>query len=183
MIGASITFNAVATGGVSPQYYFTWRDTSGIWHVGQAYSSTASWTWNTTGLEAGIYVVQVWAKGTGSPAAYDAYTSLGYTLTNPPVTSVTVTPAPASPQMIGASITFNAVATGGVSPQYYLTWRDTSGVWHVGQAYSSTASWTWNTTGLGAGPYVIQVWAKSAGSAAAYDAYTSLGYTPDSGKI
>jgi hypothetical protein len=80
MIGASITFTAVATGGVSPQCYFTWRDTSGVWHVGQAYSSTASWTWNTTGLLAGTYVVQVWARSSGSTASYEAYSSVSYLL-------------------------------------------------------------------------------------------------------
>jgi len=176
-VGTGITFTAAATGGVSPQYYFTWRNpVTGVWSVGQAYSGTSSWTWNTTGLPMGTYTIQVWAKSLGSTAAYEAYRSISYTLSIP-VTAVTLTPVPAAPRKVGTSIVFTANATGG-PPQYYFTWRSPiTGVWSVGQAYSSTSSWTWNTTGLPAGIYKIRVDAKSLGSTAAYDAYRSINYT------
>jgi hypothetical protein len=124
----------------------------------------------------GTYTIQVWAKSLGSTAAYEAYRSISYTLAIP-VTAVTLTPVPAAPQKVGTSIVFTANATGG-PPQYYFTWRNpVTGVWSVGQAYSSTSSWTWNTTGLPAGIYKIRVDAKSLVSTAAYEAYRSINYT------
>ncbi len=181
--GAKITFIAAASGGSgSYQYYFTFRNpNTGVWSVGQAYSSNASWTWDTTGLGTGTYSIQVWAKSVGSTAAYEAYKSISYTLITPPppVTAVTLSMNQQSPQQTGAKITFIAAASGGSgSYQYYFTFRNpNTGVWSVGQAYSSNASWTWDTTGLGTGTYSIQVWAKSVGSTAAYEAYKSISYT------
>ncbi len=177
-VGNSVTFNASAVGGLAPyQFYFTWRDTALGWHVGQAYSATSSWIWDTTGLTPGTYMIQVWVRNTGSTAPYDAFATVMYNLAGPAVTSVALTPTPASPRLVGTSITFNAAATGGVTPQYYFTWRDTALGWHVGQAYSATSSWIWNTTGLPAGAYMIQVWARSAGSGSPYEAFAYLFYT------
>jgi hypothetical protein len=41
----------------------------------------------------------------------------------------------------------------------------------AGQGYSSTANFSWITTGLGAGTYRYSVWVRDASSAASYDAY------------
>jgi hypothetical protein len=181
--GAKITFTAAATGGSgSYQYYFTvLNPNTGTWSVGQAYSSTASWTWDTTGLGNGTYTIQVWARNAGSTAQYEAWTSVKFTLDAPPspATGVTLNVNPQSPQSPGSNITFTASATGGSgSYQYYFTvLNPNTGTWSVGQAYSSTASWTWNTTGLGTGTYTIQVWARSVGSTATYDTWTGVKFT------
>jgi hypothetical protein len=37
-------------------------------------------TWNTTGLPAGTYNIQVWARNVGSAAAYEAWMSTAYVL-------------------------------------------------------------------------------------------------------
>jgi hypothetical protein len=183
IVGTPILFTASATGGTTPQYYFTWRNpVTGAWSVGQAYSGNSSWTWNTTGLPVGTYTIQVWAKSLGSTAAYEAYRSLSYklTATQPsPVTAVNLTSvSPSSPKTVGTSISFTAAATGGTTPQYYFTYRNpVTSTWSVGQAYSGNATWIWNTTGLPAGTYTIQVWARNTGSAAAYEAYRSISYT------
>ncbi len=182
--GAQITFAAAASGGSgSYQYYFiVFNPNTGKWSVGQAYSSNASWTWNTTGLGTGTYTIQVWARSAGSTAAYEAWTSVNYSLIPPPpppATGVTLTMNQQSPQQPGAQVTFTAAASGGSgSYQYYfIVFNPNTGKWSVGQAYSSNASWTWNTTGLGSGTYAIQVWARSVGSTAAYDAWTGVTYT------
>ena len=136
-------------------------------------ASTNAGSWDWMGISSG-------SSGSGNGTVTLAIAGQTFTVTQgtaSTVTSVTVSTTPASPQPVGASIAFNAVAVGGVSPQYYFTWRDTGGVWHVGQAYGASASWSWNTTGLAAGTYTIQVWAKSTGSTSAYDAFTSLSYT------
>jgi hypothetical protein len=182
-VGAIVTFSAAATGGSGNyEYYFTIRDpNTGTWSVGQAYSGNSIWTWDTTGLGIGAYTIQVWARSVGSLAAYEAYRSISFTLNTPPppVTGVTVSKDKVSPQSVGAKVTFSASATGGSGNyEYYFTVRDpNTGTWSVGQAYSGNSSWTWDTTGLGTGTYTIQVWARSIGSLAAYEAYRSISYT------
>jgi hypothetical protein len=182
-VGAIVAFSAAATGGSGNyEYYFTVRDpNTGTWSVGQAYSGTSSWTWDTTGLGIGAYTIQVWARSVGSLASYEAYKSISFTLNTPPppVTGMTVTMDNVSPQSVGAIVAFTASATGGSENyEYYFTVRDpNTGTWSVGQAYSGTSSWTWDTTGLGTGAYTIQVWARSIGSPAAYEAYKSISYT------
>ncbi len=181
--GTQITFTAAASGGSgSYQYYFTvFNPNTGIWSAGQAYSSNGSWTWNTTGLGTGKYIVQVWARSVGSTAKYDVWSEVTYTLIapQPPATGVTLTMNQQSPQQPGAQITFTAAASGGLgSYQYYFTvFNPNTGTWSVGQAYGSNASWTWSTTGLGTGSYTIQVWARSAGSMATYEAWTGVQFT------
>jgi hypothetical protein len=46
--------------------------------------------------------------------------------------------------------------------------------WTLAKAYGATNdnTWTWNTTGLATGKYLVQVWARSAGSTALYEAFT-----------
>ena len=182
-VGTSITFTATASGGSgSYQYYFTYRNPSGTWTAAQAYSTKQTWDWNTTGLTAGVYTVQVWARNAGSSASYEAWKGLTYTLTvasSPsPVSNVTLTTNSSSPQPVGTSITFTATASGGSgSYEYYFTYRNPSGTWTAAQAYSTTQTWNWNTTGLPAGVYSIQVWARNAGSTASYEAWKGLTYT------
>jgi hypothetical protein len=112
-VGTGIIFTAAASGGSgSYQYYFTYRNPSGTWSVGQAYSATPTWTWNTTGLPIGVYSIQVWVRNAGSTASYEAYKGLSYTLTAPSsVSSVTLMPDKSSPRPVGTGIIFTAAAS------------------------------------------------------------------------
>jgi len=178
--GAMITFTASATGGSgSYEYYFTLKNpNTGQWSVGQAYSGNPTWTWNTTGLSAGTYMLEVWARSTGSSSPYEAFQSVTYTL-NTPATSVTLAMDKNSPREPGAAIAFTASAAGGSGNyEYYYTLKNpNTGKWSVGQAYSGNPTWTWDTTGLSAGTYMLEVWARSAGSSSAYEAFQSIRYT------
>ncbi len=80
--------------------------------------------------------------------------SVPYTLTAAlPRTAVTLTPSPASPQVPDASVLWTAAASGGVGSYEYQFWLYNGSSWSIGQAYSSTATWTWNTTALAPGTY------------------------------
>jgi hypothetical protein len=93
------------------------------------------------------------------------------------VSSVTLTPSPASPQTVGAKVTFTAAATGGSgSYEYQFVRRDPQGVWTTVRAYSSAATWTWGTTGAATGTYSIQVWARNAGSTGTYDTWAGRSF-------
>jgi hypothetical protein len=103
-----------------------------------------------------------------------------------PVTGLTVSMNKGSSQSVDTKVTFSAAATGASGNyEYYFAVRDpVTGAWSIGQAYSRKPTWIWDTTGLRPGTYSIQVWARSVGSPAAYEAYReifyALAYTPDS---
>jgi len=178
--GAVITFTGAASGGSGNyEYRFKLKNLStGQWSAVQACSGNNVWTWDTTGLSAGAYMIQVLARSAGSSASYEAVENIIYTL-NAPATGVTLSMDKASPSETGALITFSAAASGGSgSYEYYYTWKNPStGMWSVGHAYSGSAMWTWDTTGLGAGAYMIQVWARSEGSTAEYEVFQTIMYT------
>jgi hypothetical protein len=94
----------------------------------------------------------------------------------PPVTGVALTVDKSSPQVQGAVVTFTGFATGGSgSYEYYFTYRDpNTGLWFKGQAYGPNPSWAWDTSNVSPGTYTIQVWARSAGSRASYEAWAGV---------
>jgi hypothetical protein len=79
--GTPISFTASATGGSgTPEYTFYWKNpVSGIW-TSTDYSTTAIWNWDTTNLPLGVYDIQVWARNVGAAVAYEAWTTLVFTL-------------------------------------------------------------------------------------------------------
>jgi hypothetical protein len=181
--GDNVTFTALATGGVTPQYKFYLRDPSGTWTLEQDYPANSdTWLWLNTGAAEGTYTIQVWARSTGSAAAWEAVQGTSYTIGGPapdPVTGVTFTPAPspASPSPAGDNVTFTALATGGVTPQYKFWLRDPSGAWTLEQDYPANSNtWLWLNTGVAPGTYTVQVWARSTGSEAAWEAVRSTSY-------
>ncbi|HKW59414.1 MAG TPA: hypothetical protein VJR46_06630 [Candidatus Dormibacteraeota bacterium] len=176
--GASVTFTATATGCANPNYKFWLLAPGGAWTVVQDYSASNTWTWNTTGLAAGAYTLDVYARNAGSTASYEAHVSPNptYTLQAPassPCTSVTESASPASPQAPGASVTFTATATGCANSNYKFWLLAPGGAWTVVQDFSASSTWTWNTTGLSAGTYTLDVYARDASSSAAYEAHIS----------
>lgn len=81
-IGTQVTFTAGGSGGSGNyQYKFSLKTVSGIaWWTVQDYSSNNTWTWNTSGYDAGRYNIQVFVRNIGSTASYEANSSVGYTL-------------------------------------------------------------------------------------------------------
>jgi len=167
--GASVVFTGASTGCTSPEYRFFLQAPGGSFIAQTGYGG-ATWTWNTAGLSAGIYGVGVWVRAAGSGAAYEAYWIGTYTLSVAACTAATLSTATSSPQAPGATITFNAAATGCPGAQFRFWMIPHGGVWTMQRDYGA-ASWTWNTTGLTPGVYELGVWARQPGSTNAYDAY------------
>jgi len=176
-----VVFNASATGGSGTyEYAFYYRlPTATTWTLMQSYSQNASWTWNTSAVPAGTYYIQVYARSAGSTAAYEAISAISYAFSVPPTTAVTLTPAPSSPQAAGIpQVVFNAAGSGGTGSYEYEFWyrlpTDTS--WTLMQAYGQNSSWTWNTAAVPAGTYYFQVYARTLGSTAAYEAVSAKAF-------
>ncbi|OLC67131.1 MAG: hypothetical protein AUH69_05285 [Actinobacteria bacterium 13_1_40CM_4_65_12] len=175
--GATVKFTATATGCPNPLYQFWLQAPGGGWSVAQAYSSNNIWNWSTSGLGAGTYAFDVYARDASSTAAFDAHISPNptYVLTASSTTCATVTETatPASPQSAGTAVKFAAGATGCPNPTYQFWLQAPGGGWSVAQAYSASNTWNWSTSGLGAGTYTLDVYARDATSTAAYDAHLS----------
>lgn len=175
--GAQVTLSGTTAGCPNPIYQFWVEPPGGSWTILQAYSSSSSVVWNTTGLVTGQYLFDVWAKQSGSSASWEAHVSPNptYTLqTGAPCTAVTWnTPNPASPQPPGTSITLSGVASGCPSPTYEFWIQPPGGSWSILQAYSAASSVVWNTGGAPTGSYLFDVWVRQAGSSASWEAHLS----------
>jgi hypothetical protein len=90
--------------------------------------------------------------------------------------SVTLTPDKASPQAVGAPVTFTAAASGGTGPYEYRFYvNDGSGSGFVLQGpYSTVNTLVWSP--LAVGHYDIFVEARKAGSSSFRDCYNSIYY-------
>ena len=82
---------------------------------------------------------------------------------------------PLAPQ---TPIAWTARASGGTAPlQYKFLLQDvTANTWVIVQDWSSTSTWTWTPTASDFGVWALQVWVRSTGSTAAYEAYVGTGY-------
>ena len=181
-INSAITLSATPTGGGGQvQYLFRvgYTDTAG-WHwtnLNAGYTTTAACTW--TPATAGAYSLVVWARIAGHTANYDQYAVIPYQVIIPPLTAVTLSATPASPQASNTPITLSATSTGGGGQVQYLFrvgYTDAAG-WHwtnLNAGYTTTAACTW--TPATAGVYTLVVWARIAGHTAIYDQYAVIPY-------
>jgi Y_Y_Y domain len=166
-----ITWTATATGGAGPLLYQFWRLRQGVgWTLAQDYSTLNTYSWTPVEADAGTYVLQVWVKSPLSPAAFDSWSGTGSFEITPsgPVQITSLTSSVGLPTTVGTPVTWSATAKGGPPPvQFKFLLREVSGTWSVLRDYSSVSTVTW--TPILAGDYVLQVWARSAGSSAAFE--------------
>jgi hypothetical protein len=81
MIGTTVSFSAVASGGSGKyEYRYLLRLPGGTLGTVRDYSAASTWNWDTTGLAAGTYQVVVHARNIGSNRSYEAYQPLSYAL-------------------------------------------------------------------------------------------------------
>jgi hypothetical protein len=200
-VGNTVTLTAAASGcpNANPLYEFwTLAPGASSWQLGQAYSTSAIYSWNTTGLSQGAYGVSVWARDANSVGAYgnssgrwDTYTSTQYSLTagGTPCSTAGISAAPPSSAAAGTTVVLTGRSTGCPNPLYqFWTLAPGAASWQLAMAYSTSATFSWNTTGLTAGNYALNVWVRDSSSAGAFgngsgrwDAYSSTQYAVTSG--
>ncbi len=178
--GTTITWTATATGGIQPLQYRFWRLKQGVgWTMVQDYGSSNTYTWIPGMFDDGTYLLQVWVRSAGSSANYEGWQSFGFfgVIGVPPVTLTSFSANVTFPSPAYVPITWTAQASGGISPLLYKFWRLKQGVgWTMVQDYGTANTYTWMPTEADAGTYVLQVWVKSSGSSASYDAWGGTGY-------
>ncbi|HKW69159.1 MAG TPA: hypothetical protein VJP81_01120 [Candidatus Dormibacteraeota bacterium] len=176
--GVNVTLSGAATKCANAEYEFWILPPGGQWSVLRAFSETPTAPWHTTGLTAGTYKFDVWARHARSEHVLISPIA-NYILQVPPpapivpsvCSSVTwSTPSPVSPQVPGAKISLGATAAGCSNPLYQFWFQPLGGAWTTIRAYSPVATATWDTTLLAAGTYQLDVWVKESGSAASFEA-------------
>jgi spore germination protein YaaH len=174
-VGSSVTVTAHGSGCANPQYEFWVLAPGGTaYQVAQAYSSSGTLTWSTSGLVPGTYFFATWVRDAASGGTYsnqfghwDAYNIAAYTVSSCSTVGVSTSPSASAPA--GSSVTFTAGAGGCANPQYEFWILAPGGTaYQLAQAYSSSATFTWKTTGLAPGTYQISVWVRDANSGGAY---------------
>ena len=174
--GTSVAFNASSTACPYPRYEYWVRLLNGGWYAKGAWSAGSQWTWNTSGLAPGAYLVHVWATQVGDSTAHiEAMAESKVTLTG--CTTLSVQPSGGSGKA-GTPVTFTGAAGGGCSTPVYEYWlKDTRGGWHLMRGWGA-AGWTWNNAGWGRGTYTVSVWANQQGSyTGKYQVYKTVTYT------
>lgn len=179
--GSVVHWSASATPVGSTEYKFwVYREGAG-WSVLQDYSTSNQVTWTPSAT--GTYAVQIWARIVGTSVNYDDWRSSGtFTITNTaPLKIASFSSSPSkTPYLAGLPITWSASASGGsAGPLQYRFWRydQSSGAWSIVQDYSAASTYTWTPVdGADVGTHAVQVWVRSAGSSANYEAWQTTGY-------
>jgi hypothetical protein len=169
--GTTMTWTARATGGPLPLQYQFWRydAPTGQWVLGRDYGTSNTYSWTLGAADLGQHILQVWVRGAGSSANFDAYRSTSFEVRNAPVSVGSLTANKTFPAGTGDPITWQAVAAGPGPLEYsFYLFSHSSNTWTVAPRGPSS-SYTW--TPSSAGNYWLQVWVRRQGSTAPYEAY------------
>ena len=135
-----ITLTATATGGTSPIQFQFWLYCAATqtWSALQTLSTSSTCAWTPT--MAGYYYLSVSAQdATGAQASNASW----YAVTGPPLTAVSLTASPTSPQAVNTPITLTATATGGTNVSYqFWAYAAATQSWSKLPASSRTCAWT-----------------------------------------
>lgn len=173
--GTPVTFEVAVDDPFASLEYQFWLLTPSGWFLAQPYSPSATWSWLP--FATGTYAVQVWARQPGSSASYEAWRGTEFLEISESAAKLhqLTSDMPASPQ-VGTTITWTALASGGASRLEYQFWRfDPSTGWTIAQPWSFANTYAWTTASGDDGRHAVQVWVRSSGSSAPYEAYLSSG--------
>lgn len=178
-VGNSVVFTAMASGCPTPAYRFSVQAPDGSWTVEQDFPSSdsgcCSWwfTWGTSTAPSGSYNVKVEVRDYSSLSSPVASAVIGYHL-GCYSASIGVSNGP--------PVTISGAATCPKTAEYRFWIRQPGGAWTTVQDYSTASTYAWNTTGLAAGTYNLEVDVADQGSAVIgtsnqYEATASTTYT------
>jgi hypothetical protein len=190
-VGTAVKVTASASGCPDPNPLYqlsVLAPGTSTYQVVQAYSTNPVLNWSTAGLVPGSYRFSIWAKDANSGGVtgnstgrWDTYNNNNvYSLTSCSAVSVSVMPTSAA---TGTTVTVTASGSGCPDPNpvyQFSVLAPGSSTYQVVQAYSTSPTFTWNTTGLAPGAYRFSVWVRDANSGGAsgnstgrWDAYNN----------
>jgi len=170
--GTTITFTATASGGQAPYQYKWWVFNGSTWTMVRDWSTTATYTWTPTQVNAN-YRVGIWARSATTTADTNAvnlsvpFTVIGATTSGSAPTLASdlritgLTSDMASPQAVGTAVTFTASASGGQGPHQFKWWVFDGATWTMVRDWSTATTYTWTPTRANAN-YRVGIWARGA---------------------
>jgi hypothetical protein len=175
--GTVVTFTAASSGCSSPQYRFWILPPGGSWTSVQPYGAGTTWAFDSSKYGSGNFQVGVWVRQAGSTSSYDAFYVTSYWIQSGAGCVVSgLTPSVASPQAVGAPVTFTPQQSG-CTNQYRFWLLPPGGSWRVMQDYGAGATWAWNTAGYAPGTYEVGVWEGRSSAPGAYESYAITSFT------
>ena len=140
--------------------------------------------WNTRFLPIGSYTWVVWVRDASSLGTqHNSLGSFDTAIMNAPMyslgpatpcTGLIASASPGPPQPVGTQVTITATASGCPNPWYlFMLQAPGSSTWQLGQGYSPSASFAWNTAGSAAGMWHYVVWVRDASSSGTPDTWGS----------
>jgi hypothetical protein len=175
--GTPVNWTAtIADPSVPFEYQFLlYTASTGTWSVARAYGASPNFRWTPSAV--GTYAPQIWARRVGSTEAFEEWRSTGFLeVSVSPATVLSLTPSVSMPGRVGDSVTWTAVASGGAAPLQYkfLLFNETAG-WSILRDWSPASSVAWTPASAHVGQNAIQVWVRSAGSAATFEDWRGSG--------
>jgi hypothetical protein len=155
--------------------FWTYSAATAQWTVARPYGTVPTFRWipNTVGT----FAVLVWGRQPGSTEDYEVYRGTDLLqVSQGPAQIASLTSNVTFPASAGTTITWTAAASGGTAgPLQYQFWRYSNGQWILARPYSSVNTYSWTPTAGDIGNHALQVWVRSAGSTAGYEAFKSTG--------
>lgn len=175
--GTHVTFSATSTGCAPAAYQFLLLPPGGSWAVVQPYSASTTWLFDSSRYGSGNFQVGVWARQAGSSSRYQTFSLTTYWIHAAGGCVVSaLNPNVASPQAVGASVTFTPQRTG-CANQYKFWLLPPGGTWRIVQSYGVGSAWVWNTAAYGPGTYQVGVWEGRSSTPTRYESYAISSFT------
>jgi hypothetical protein len=164
VLGNTVHFTATAQCAGPARYQF-WVAPSGQGYtLGQSWSTNNTFNWDTAGLGAGYWNVIVQVTDAAFYDAYQARTSTSFILNHyAACTGASLTSDDPDYKAIpGQSVEWTGSSTCDGPAEYRFVFRRPDGVWVEMQPWSSSNTFTWDTTGQPLGSWNMRLWVRDA---------------------
>lgn len=171
--GPSVALTGSATCAGTPEYKFWVKPPGSAWTILHTYGPENTYIWATKGLPNGTYDFEVWVRNEGSSMSEESYEDRLFEIEpQAPCANARLTFNSLSP----TTVTLTGSAACGGKPEFSFWVQAPGETWQNVQPYGASDAFTWDTTGLAAGTYDFEVWARDVGSTIDEEAYIGEHY-------
>jgi alpha-tubulin suppressor-like RCC1 family protein len=176
--GVPVTWTASASSCTSTEYRFYLLPPGGSYALARDWSTSPTFVWDTTGATNGTWTASVWMRSVGSTATPETYATAYHTISaSGPCSSASVTEPSGGSGVAGTTVNWTVSASPCSSAEYQYWILPPGGSYAIAQAWSTSPTFAWNTTGKAPGQYWLSVWVRSPGwSTSAYETYAAAPY-------
>jgi hypothetical protein len=173
----SLSATAACTGGVEPQFRFTYRPSAAsTWTILRDWSDAAETTWQSDGLVFDDYRLRIEARANDYAGPPQSYAMQTYVI-GPWCSAISFDVSPKSPPALDAVLALSANAScSGAAAEYRFWWRAPGATEYVELRGWGAPTASFDTTNAVGGAYSFKVQARALGNVASYQAQRALSY-------